>query len=95
MLQTLSCIKCNCKDASALKCYRDFEDESKVKIKVKMKSFFVLIFVIFGVCEGQLGRGRKTKCFSIPSFPQKVENVIKLCQNEVKTNLIDDLVHAG
>jgi hypothetical protein len=62
--------------------------------KVKMK-LFVIIFVIFGISNGQLGRGRKTKCFSIPSFPQKVENVIKLCQSEVKTNLIDDLVNAG
>jgi hypothetical protein len=51
--------------------------------------------MIFGISKGQLGRGRKTKCFSVPSFPQKVENVIKLCQNEVKTNLIDDLVNAG
>lgn len=60
-----------------------------------MKIFLSVIFMIFGISKGQLGRGRKTKCFSVPSFPQKVENVIKLCQNEVKTNLIDDLVNAG
>lgn len=60
-----------------------------------MKLFFSIIFVIFEVSHGQLGRGRKTKCFSIPSFPQKVENVIKLCQSEIKTHLIDDLVNAG
>lgn len=60
-----------------------------------MKIIFVLIFAVLESSSGQIGRGRKTKCFKIPIFPKKVENVIKLCQNEVKSGLIDDLVNSG
>lgn len=38
---------------------------------------------------------KKTRCFAVPTFPTKVENVIQSCQEEVKTNLIDDLLFAG
>lgn len=66
-----------------------------MKLFYRMKFSFVLILMFIESSISQIGRGRKTRCLKIPTFPKKVENVIKLCSNEVKSGLIDDLVNAG
>ena len=38
---------------------------------------------------------KKTKCLTSPTLPAKVEKHIKFCQDEVKTNIIEDVLLAS
>jgi hypothetical protein len=59
----------------------------------KIFVFALILSVAVGNCLAQ--SGKKSKCHSSPTIDAKVEKYIKSCQEEVKTNIIEDVLFAG